>query len=156
MPWAAVAAVGSVIGAGAAVVGTINSAKAANRANAATQESMKYQRQMDNYKAARERVQAIRSARLAAGTSLQSAANQGAMNTSASIGSMGSIASQLNSNLSFLDTNNKLSDMASQKLGEAAQHRASAELWGSIAGAGSSLFNISGGVGAIKTGFGIK
>lgn len=147
-----IAAVGAAVGAGAAVVGTIKSVKAQGKAAAAQQQEFKYQRQIDNYKAARERTQAIRQARLSRGTALQAATTQGAGGgqTSASLGGLGSIDSQLQSNLSFLDTSNKLSDLASEAAGRASKYGAAAQIWGSVASAGVQVFNASGGVPAIK------
>lgn len=60
---------------------------------------------------------------------MSSAENQGASSTSSSEGGLGSITSQLNSNLSFLDQYNGLSDMASVALGKAAQHQQNAAGW---------------------------
>jgi hypothetical protein len=135
----------AVVGAGAAVVGTVASIKNQNKAAKAQQEQFKYQRQMDNYRAARERVQAIRAARLSYGASQQAAVNQGAETTSGSLGALGSIQSQLNSNLSFLDTNNRLSDQATEAAGRAAKFGAAAQVWGSVANFGMQVYNASGG-----------
>lgn len=146
-----IGAIAAVAGAGAAIVGTVGSISAQNKAAKADAEKVQYQRQSDNYRAARERVQAIRAARLSSGQAAQGAVNQGAYGTtSASLGGLGSITSQLNSNLSFLDTNNKLSDMASEAAGRAAKHGAAAEVWGAVAGAGMQVFNAAGGTGAFK------
>lgn len=135
----------AVIGAGAAVVGTVASISAQNKQSKYQQQQFQYQRQMDNYKAARERVQAIRAARLSSGASLQTATNQGAQTSSASLGALGSIESQLNSNLSFLDTNAKLSDLATTAAGNAAKAGAAAQVWGAVAGFGMQVYNASGG-----------
>ena len=150
-----IAAVAAVAGAGAAGYGTVKSIKAQKKAAAAQQQEFKYQRQIDNYKAARERTQAIRSARLSRGTALQAATTQGAGGgqTSASLGGLGSIDSQLQSNLSFLDTNNKLSDLASEAAGRAAKYGAAAQVFGDVASLGVQVFNAAGGVPAIKKGF---
>lgn len=148
-----IAAVATVAGATAAVVGTVKSVQAQKKQSRANQQQFGYQRAMDNSRAARERVQAIRAARLSAGAAQQGAANQGALNTSASLGGLGSIVSQLDANLSFLDTNNRLSDQASVAAGKAAKYGAAAQVWGAVAGAGMDLFSAAGGTGAIKKGF---
>jgi hypothetical protein len=111
-----IGAVAAVAGAGVAVVGTVSSIKAQKKAANAQQDQFKYQRAMDNNRAARERVQAIRAARLSYGGAQQAAVNQGAQNSSASLGGLGSIASQLNSNLSFLQTTEFLTKPRRQEL----------------------------------------
>jgi hypothetical protein len=148
-----IGAVAAVAGAGVAVVGTVSSIKAQKKAANAQQDQFKYQRAMDNNRAARERVQAIRAARLSYGGAQQAAVNQGAQNSSASLGGLGSIASQLNSNLSFLDTNNRISDQATAAGARAAKYGAAAEVWGSVANFGMQVFDAAGGVDAIKKGF---
>lgn len=145
-----ITAVSAVAGAGAAVVGTAKSISAQKKAARAQGEQFKYQRAMDNNRAARERVQAVRAARLSYGQTSQAAVNQGAENSSASLGGLGSIASQLNSNLSFLDTNNRISDLATAAGARAAKAGAAAEVWGAVAGAGMKVFDAAGGVGAFK------
>lgn len=145
-----ITAVAAVAGAGAAVVGTAKSISAQKKAARAQGEQFKYQRAMDNNRAARERVQAVRAARLSYGQTSQAAVNQGAENSSASLGGLGSIASQLNSNLSFLDTNNRISDLATAAGARASKAGAAAEVWGSVANLGMKVFDAAGGVGALK------
>jgi hypothetical protein len=57
---------------------------------------------------------------------VNAAANQGVSNSSAAQGGIGSIQSQLSSNVSFLDNFNLISDQASAKLGEMRKHEAKA------------------------------
>lgn len=155
MPAAPIIAVGaSVVGAGAAVVGTANAIKSNKKAAKANARAAAYQRQMDNLRAARERRQAIRQARLASGAALQTSVNQGAVDSSASLGGLGSIESQLNQNLSFLDTNTRLADRASEQIGIANKYRAKADTASAIAGAGMTLFNAAGGTGPVQDVFG--
>lgn len=151
---AVIGAVAAVVGAGAAVVGTIGSMDNASKQQASQQQAATYQRSMDNNRAARERVQAIRSARLSAGQATQAGANQGVSSSSASLGGVGSIVSQLDSNLSFLDTQSKLSDQASEAIGRASRYGAASAVWGSVAHLGMTVFDSAGGVGAIKRGLG--
>ncbi len=145
-----ITAVAAVAGAGAAVYGTVKSVQAQKKAAKANQEQFKYQRAMDNNRAARERVQAIRAARLSYGAASQTAVNQGAENSSASLGGLGSIATQLNSNLSFLDTNNRVSDLATAAGARAAKFGAAAEVYGAVANFGMQVFSAAGGTGAFK------
>ena len=127
-----IAGVGLAVG----VASTVASISASNKQAKYQRQALKYQRQSDNIKAAKERKDAIRAARLASGTALQVAANQGAMDTSASLGGLGSITSQLNQNLSFLDQTSTLADQASVSIGKANKQGANAAMFGQIADLG--------------------
>lgn len=85
----------------------------------AQNEALAYQRQQNDLAAARQKRDAIRSARMARASAENAAATQGVSDSSGAAGGVGSIVSQLNSNLSFLDTWNKYSDMGSEALGRA-------------------------------------
>lgn len=142
MPAIPIIALGAaVVGAGAAVVGTINSTKAANRANDAAQSQYSYERQLNQNKYTQSRRDAIRSARISAGATQQAGENQGASATSAAIGGLGSIQSQLNTNISFLDTQHSLADSAGAQAQIAQSARAAGAKWGAITEAGIALFN---------------
>lgn len=145
-----IAAGAAIIGAGAAVVGTINSARAAGRQYDAQKKESIYNRQIQNNRAAKERRDAIRAGRLASANLAQMAENTGGSSTSAALGAMGSIQSQINSNISFLDTNQKLSNQAASAAGEAARFGYQAQLWSSVSQVGQTVFNAAGGFGAIK------
>jgi hypothetical protein len=138
-----IAGVGAIVGAGAAVVGTVSSINAQNKAAAANREQFEYQKQINNNKAVRERRDAIRAARLTGGQVLQAAETQGAGSTSAALGGQGSIVSQLNNNLSFLDTQQSLADKAGAASQVADTARASASNWGAVSGLGMAIFNVS-------------
>jgi hypothetical protein len=155
MPAAPIIAAGAAVaGAGIAAVGTANQISANKKSAKANQRAAAYQRQMDNLRAARERRQAIRQARLATGAALQTGVNQGAADSSAALGGLGSIQSQLNSSLSFLDTNTRLADRASEQIGIANKYKAKADTSGAIAGLGMTLFKEAGGTGAVGDVFG--
>ena len=77
------------------------------------------QRQQNELQAARQQRDAIRSSRAARAKALNAGASQGAMGSSGNLGGLASIQSQLGSNLSFLDSYNRLSDVASEQLGRA-------------------------------------
>lgn len=99
------------------------------------------QRAQDNMKAARERREAIRNARIAAGGVAQNAANQGVTGSSAALGGLGSIEQQLNSGLSFLDGQNRLADQASEALGQANKAAVTAGMWSSVSGLAMNVFS---------------
>ncbi len=120
------------------------------KANSASNAALKFQEQQANLQASLQQRQAIRTSRIAYANSQQEAANQGVGDSSASQGGLGSIQSQLNSNLSFLDQYNRLSDAAGKKIGEANTDR----MW---AGAFSEIGNFAGSLygheGQIKSDF---
>ena len=135
-PLAIIAGIGLAIGA----VGTVMSISAQNKQTKAMREANAAQRGQDSMKAARERIQAIRSARLSSGTIQQAAVNQGSEGSSAALGSLGSIQQQLGSGLSFLDGYNRLSDQASTAIGRANQYAVKAGTGKAIAGFGMEVF----------------
>lgn len=132
---ATVAAIAAVVGAGAAVAGTIISAK--QQANAA-----KVQKQQRNLEASRRRRSAVREARIARGQVVNQAAITGTSGSSAEAGALGSISSQLSSNLSFLDQAVGLGD-------QLAGFQGAANIFGSISRIGTSIFQAAGGTAAI-------
>jgi hypothetical protein len=131
------------VGAGIAAVGTVSSISAQKKAAKANKKQFAYQRQQDDLRAARERREAIRAARLSMGTASQNSVNQGAENSSAALGGLGSIASQLSGNLSFLDKINTLSDQASIQAGKVSKYTSQAQTAGAVAGLGAAVFSNS-------------
>ena len=89
------------------------------RAVSAQNEASRIQQEQANLQFARQQRDAIRQARLARARATNAAATQGALGSSGSLGGLASIQAQLGSNLSFLDTYNKLSDQATEQLGRA-------------------------------------
>lgn len=113
--------------------GTVKSVQAQKKQAKFQRQANNAQRQQDNLKAARERREAIRAARIARGASLQAGVTQGAEGSSAALGALGSIDSQLRGGLSFLDQYNNLSDQASIALGKANKQGAKAQTYGAVA-----------------------
>ncbi len=145
MPAAAVVAgISAVATVGSTVVGAIE----AKKQRKATREATRLQRQIANNKAQRERINTIRQARLARGALEQTGANSGAQLSSIALGSLGSIQSQLNSNLSFLDTNQSLSALSAESTDKAVRHAGNVELAGAVGGISSQIFSAAGGTGA--------
>lgn len=128
---ATVAAVAAVIGAGAAVAGTIISARAQSKA-------AKIQKQQRNLVANRRRREAVRRARIERGDVAATAAFTGTTDTSGAAGAIGSISSQLTSNLSFLDQTVGLGNALAEQQGKATT-------FGAISKIGRKLFDIAGG-----------
>lgn len=133
------------VAAATAVVGTVKTIQAQNKANKLAKEQFAYEKQLNNNKVARERRDAIRAARLTGGQLSQAAVNQGASSTSAAIGAQGSIISQLDSNLSFLDTSAKLNTLA----GDAGIRRGAAlntaQNWGAVSNLSMQVFGMAAG-----------
>lgn len=124
-------------------VGTATSISSGRRAAAAQREATAFQQKQANLQNARTQRDTIRQARMAWAQAQQAAENQGVSGSSSSQGGLGSIASQLNDNLSFLDQYGFYSDQASRALGRANKASASADMWGSIANTGMTVFNNS-------------
>lgn len=137
------------IGLGIAAVGTYSSIKNQKKAAKQQKKAIKAQRAQDNLRAAQERREAIRNARISAGQVEQNAANQGVADASATLGGLGSIESQLNQGLSFLDTYNRLSDQATTAIGKANQYEAKAKTSAEIGQLGMQVFQNSSGIAGV-------
>ncbi len=135
-----VAAVTAVVGLGVNVVGTVGASKAQSAA-AATQ---RRQRTID---AARERRKQVRNARLLQGQVTNQAVLSGAQGSSGALGAVGSVTSQLDSNLSFLDTT-----LANGN--SIASDKSKAATFGAVSAIGGSVFNAAGGSKAVAKLFG--
>lgn len=99
--------------------GVYSSNQNARRAVAAQNKASQFQQEQANLQFARQQRDAIRQARLARARATNAAATQGVMGSSGAMGGLASIQAQLGSNLSFLDTYNRLSDQATEQLGRA-------------------------------------
>lgn len=137
-------AIVAAVGVGVAAVGTYASVKQQKKQQKFLEKSAAAQRAQDNMKAARERTEAIRNARLSAGVVSQNAANQGVSNSSGALGGLGSIESQLNSGLSFLDGYNRLADQASRYETAANKAAVNAQGWSKVANLGMTVFSSAG------------
>lgn len=129
------------IGLAVSAAGTYMSVKAQKKQAKLQRKANAAQRAQDNMKAARERREAIRNARLASGVVDQNAANQGVSGASATLGGLGSIEQQLNQGLSFLDGYNRLSDQATELIGQANKAGVAANSWGQVKSLGMTVFN---------------
>lgn len=139
----AVATAIAAVGVGVAGVGAYKANQNAKKAAAAQREAAELDRKRMTLQNARERRDAIRASRLAFAQAQQNAENQGASASSASQGGLGSIQSQLSSNISFLDRFSTLSDMASQQLGRAQIYQQRASTAQAVSNLGMAVFNSS-------------
>jgi aminopeptidase N len=140
------AAISTIIaGAALATAGASSymSAKNAKKQAKAQNQALDYQRKQDDLAAARQKRDAIRAARVARAQAETAGANQGVLDSSSSLGGVGSIQSQLGSNISFLDQWNAFSDQASMALGRANTYGARAQSWSNVASASMTVFNNS-------------
>jgi len=135
----------AVVGAGAAVVGTAKSISAQNKAAAAQKKQFAYERQAQRNASVRERRDAIRAARLTGGALVQAGENQGASESSAAMGGLGSIQTQLNSNLSFLDTQTSLANRGTEQSVIARSQQSKAQNWGAVSSLGMQVFGVAAG-----------
>lgn len=122
-PFTIFAIISAVTG-GASVVNGMNAQKAQKRATA-------FQRDADNLRAAREKRDAIRQGMIARATSEQNANNQGVAGGS-SQGGLGSITSQANSNVHWLDTQQTANSMAGTFMDKAAAASSRAAAFGAV------------------------
>lgn len=139
MPPAALAVAALTVSAGA----TLYSANQQSKAAKAGERSAALDRQRMNLQVAREKRDAIKAARIAYATSQQTAENQGSSGSSSSEGGLGSIQSQLSSNLSFLDQNQVLADAASVQIGIANRYMSRARTADAVGSVANSVFNNS-------------
>lgn len=115
-----------------ATVGTVASIGAQNKMARAEQNMVAVQRQQTDLQGLRQRMDAIRSGRDAFANIQQNAENQGVAMSSNAVGGESSVLTQMMSNVSFLDVQNKLTDTAEQYSGEAMRYQAQANMWSAV------------------------
>lgn len=120
----ALAALSAVTGTAAA----IESGKAAS----AGKKAQRAQQEQQNMRYAMERRDIVRKMRMAQASAMQNAENQGVGTSSGAAGGQGSIVSQGNANLSFLDGSKAWSDIAGSFMNKSATHAASSAGWGAL------------------------
>lgn len=141
----AVGVAAAVIGATAAVGGTIASMKASKKQARLMRQSQAFERQKTELQSARQRTQAIREARTSYASVQQAAENQGVATSSVAQGGQSSISAQLGSNLSFLDQYGYLSDQSGRALSRANSAGSNASMWAGVAEIGKTAYSASGG-----------
>lgn len=134
-----------IIAIAATVAGTIGSVLSASAAAKQQQKAIQAQSSMAANQTTREKLQQVRQARIAAGAVQQAAETQGVGTSSAAQGGQGSIFSQANSNISFLDQQQYTANIASKALGRANALESQAAIFSGAASVGESIFSASGG-----------
>lgn len=134
-PAVAIAAVGTAI----AVGGTVAQISAGRKQAKAAKAANRFERQKNDLQSARQKMEAVREGRRSAAAVAQNAENQGVAGSSIGQGGYGSVISQTNSNLSFLDRYGYYSDQASKMLQKSANYGAKGQMWGAIAGIGDKI-----------------
>lgn len=154
----------TVIGAVAAVGGTVASMDAQRRQGRAQdraaeeQENIQREQEAQNAKAASdERRQQLREERVRRGRVMQSAANTGVAGSSGELGALGALATNLNTNiganLGMLQSAQNISGYsqnAANAMGQANQAGANASLWNQVSGIGTSIFQAGGGFNTLQ------
>ena len=131
--------VAAVIGAVATVGGTVMQYKAQKKAAAASRRQQDLSTQRSNR-------QSIREAQLQRAQAIAAGASMGALGGSALAGGLGSLGSQLSSELGFSSQMSGLS-------ADIEKFQQKAAMWGAVAGMGGTLFQLGGGFDGMKEAF---
>lgn len=118
---------------GASIYGTAASISASNRAMKALKESSRVQIRQQEAQATRARRSAVRRGLIARARAANVAATTGMRDTSAVLGGLGSLSSQLGANLGYGSMMSGLSQQLTGLSGLAAQAQGQAQLFGQIA-----------------------
>jgi Flp pilus assembly protein TadG len=137
---ALIATVLKVAAATAVIGGTAHSIQQGQVAQKAAEKQSRLQQQAEELQAARQRSDVIRQARIAQAEVKSSAANQGVAGSSMAQGGQGSLTSQMNSNLSFLDGMKTANIAIGQAGSQANQAAYNAQVGQQIAGLGFSAY----------------
>lgn len=116
-----------------AAVGTTASIYSQQQAAGASRKASQAQRRQEALAAAIQRRQAQKAGRQAAALAIQAGENQGVADSSGVQGGVGSIRSQTNSNLSFLDRQGQLADYAGGMFDKAQRWSNRAQLFAGVA-----------------------
>lgn len=133
-----------------AAVGTVAQISSASKARKASNKAARYERQRSDLQSALQKRDAVRSARSSYAEAQQNAQNQGVQDSSSAEGGQGSIVSQVNSNLSFLDQYGFYSDQASKAMGQARDAQYEGQIWGQVTGLAEKVYEANGGSKAFK------
>ena len=128
--------VGTAIATGAAVYGTAASISASNRAMSAQKQATQVQIKQQQAQVSRERRGAVRRGLIARARAANVAATTGMRDTSAVLGGLGSLSSQLGANLGYGSMMSCLSQQLTGLSGLAAQAQGQAQLFGQVASLG--------------------
>jgi hypothetical protein len=123
--------------------GTVGSVYSQTQAGKAQRKAGDAQRRQEALAAAVQRRQAIKAGRQAQALAIQAGENQGVAGSSGVAGGAGSIRSQMNANLSFLDKQTQLADYAGSMFNKAAKWEQTATTFGGIANLASVGYGAS-------------
>lgn len=118
----------AAIGAIAGTASVIQSSKAAS----SQRKAQKIQRDADNLRAMQERRRTIREGRLREAAAQQNAWNQGVGTSSGASGGQGSIISQMNAGVSFIDDQQIAATQSGAWLDKASKQESLSNMWGSV------------------------
>ena len=118
----------AAIGAIAGTASVIQSSKAAS----SQRKAQKIQRDADNLRAVQERRRTIREGRLREAAAQQNAWNQGVGTSSGASGGQGSIITQMNSGVSFIDDQQTAATQSGAWLDKASKQESLSNMWGSV------------------------
>lgn len=140
----------AAIGAIAGTASVIQSSKAAS----SQRKAQKIQRDADNLRAVQERRRTIREGRLREAAAQQNAWNQGVGTSSGAAGGQGSIISQMNAGVSFIDDQQIAATQSGAWLDKASKQESLSNMWGSVANLAFTGAQMSGG--SAQSLFGMK
>ena len=113
------------------------------RSRRANRRAQELQQESQNYKASMERRQATRQRMMAYATAQQNSENQGVGTSSGASGGQGSIFSQGNANLAFINNNMAYANKIGSFLDDASKHSSMAGMWGGLANFASAGMNMA-------------
>jgi len=153
MPQAAAVYV-AVAGLAVAAYSANKQAKATKKAAKERKKSIAAQQRIADLKASRERVRAVREARVKRGMLAARAAGGGVSGASGAQAGQQGVISQLSGNLAFSQKVQDFGQQASLYNQNAADAQESSAKWGAIGGFGQSMFSAAGGFSTIAGGMG--
>ena len=126
-----------------AAVGTAGSMYSQSKAASATQKAGEAQRRQEALAAAVQRRQQFKNYRVAAAQASQNAENQGVAQSSGAQGGQGSLRSQLDSNISFLDQQGQIADYAGRMFDRAAKWNTTAQAFSGVSQLALQSYSLS-------------
>lgn len=135
----------SVGGLAASVLGTGGQIVQGHKAAGIQEKAKEQQEGMEEYAGRRERIKAVREARIKRAMVEAAGANTGVSNSSGVVGGTSSISSQLASNLSYMNTQQDYANKMSGYNQDIANTRVASNLFGTVGGIGNQVFQDAGG-----------
>jgi len=133
--------VATVIGAAVSFYSSAKQAKAQKKSAKAQKNALAAQQRIADQKAARERIRAVRDARVKRGMIAARASGSGVGTASGSQAGQQGVVAQMGSTMAFSQAVQKEGQTASHYNQKAADYQADAMKWGAIGGIGSTIFS---------------